>query len=171
MHATHADLSVEEMRSTFRIGTVVFAAADVPVDLFLERLPAIADLAEKVVVTVSDADNVLQAASKFMGGGRRIGSELAGMREETFVQAHDITNFELVDLSRGKEKRGFDITGHHYWYRHPWVSSDMIFLLRTDLSADQRGLVPAEEDQVWYLNQEYPDRIRRAAQKHLDGQW
>jgi hypothetical protein len=40
-----------------------------------------------------------------------------------------------VDVSRHKEVRGFDIGGHHYWYRyrHPWMSSDILFLLRTNL--------------------------------------
>ncbi len=171
MYKAHAGLTPEQMKQTFRLGTVVFAAADVPLDLFLERLPSIAAMAENVVVTVSDNDNVLRAASKFMGGAKRIGSEQAGIKEEQFVRQHEIDNFEIIDLSKGKEKRGFDIIGHHYWYRHPWASSDIIFLLRTALPAEQRGLILSEDAQVWYLDHQYPERIRKAAKKHLDGQW
>ena len=171
MHRTHADLSVQELKKTFKLGTVLFAAADVPLEQFLKRLPAIAEMAQNVVVTVSDEDNVLQAASEFMGGGERIGSKQAESREEDFVMNNTIDNFEIVDLSHGKEKRGFNIIGHHYWYRHPWASSDIIFLLRTDLPARQRGLESSDFEGVWYLSHDYPERVRRAAKKELEGQW
>jgi esterase/lipase superfamily enzyme len=171
LYRTHSSLEKEELRRTFRIGTVVFAAADVPLERFLERLPAISKLAENIVVTVSDADDVLRAASRFMEGGERIGSEEAGQLAEKFVREHQIDNFELIDLSKGKEQRGFDITGHHYWYRHPWASSDVIFLLRTSLPAAKRGLVPAGDKQVWYLDSSYPLRIRHAAKRRLHDEW
>jgi len=171
MHRTHADLSVQELKKTFKLGTVLFAAADVPLEVFLKRLPAIAEMAQNVVVTVSDEDNVLQAASEFMGGGERIGSKQAESREEDFVMNNTIDNFEIVDLSHGKKKRGFNIIGHHYWYRHPWASSDIIFLLRTDLPARQRGLESSDLEGVWYLTHDYPERVRRAAKKELEGQW
>jgi esterase/lipase superfamily enzyme len=171
MHQTHADLSAVELKKTFKLGTVLFAAADVPLDVFLKRLPAIAEMAQKVVVTVSDDDNVLRAASEFMGGGERIGSEQAELSEEDFVKKNKIDNFEIIDLSHGKDKRGFDISGHHYWYRHPWASSDIILLLRTDLPAHKRGLEASGIERVWYLSHDYPERVRNAAEKELNGQW
>ncbi len=107
-----------------------------------------------------------------MGGSERIGSEHTLRQEQDFVRVNNINNFEIIDLSHGKDKRGFDITGHHYWYRHPWASSDIVFLLRTDLPAHQRGLKPSgNNERVWYLSHDYPERIRRAASKELDGQW
>ena len=171
MRNTHSALTAEELKKTFRLGTILFAAADVPLDVFLERLPAIGEMAQNIVVTVSDDDDVLRAASRFMGGSERIGSEEAETREEAFVLANNINNFEIIDLSHGKEKRGFDITGHHYWYRHSWASSDIIFLLRTDLPAHQRGLEPSDLERIWYLSHDYPERVRRAAEKELEGQW
>lgn len=171
MRKAHSELSLDELKKTFRLGTVVFAAADVPLDIFLQRLPAIGEMAQNVVVTVSDDDNVLRAAGWVMGGDERIGSEDAGFKEEDFVLTNDITNFEIVDLSHGKEKRGFDITGHHYWYRHPWASSDIIFLLRTDLPAHQRGLEASKLERIWYLTHDYPERVRQVAREELEGQW
>lgn len=171
MRNTHSALSAEELKKTFKLGTIVFAAADVPLYVFLERLPAIGEMAQNIVVTVSDDDNVLRTASWVMGGGERVGSEEAGFREEEFVLANKINNFEIIDLSHGKKKRGFNITGHHYWYRHPWASSDIIFLLRTDLPAHQRGLEPSNLERVWYLSHDYPERVRQAAEKELEGQW
>ena len=128
-------------------------------------------MVQNIVVTVSDNDDVLRAISRFMSGSERIGSEEAGIREEEFVLANNINHSDIIDLLHGKKKRGFNITGHHYWYRHPWASSDIIFLLRTDLPAHQRGLEASELERVWYLTHDYPERIRKAAEKELDGQW
>ncbi len=82
-----------------------------------------------------------------------------------------IENVEIIDFSFGKKVRGFDITGHHYWHRHPWASSDIIFLLRTDLSAKNRGLRLSETEGVWYLSQDYPSQVRNAVKRELQDQW
>ncbi len=171
MRGAHSALGPEELKKTFKLGTVIFAASDVPLDIFLERLPAISEMTESVVVTVSDDDNVLRAASMVMGGEERIGSEQAGIREEVFVVDNEISNFEIIDLSHGKEKRGFDISGHHYWYRHPWASSDIILILRTGLPAHRRGLEDSGIEDIWYLSHDYPERARQAVRKELESEW
>lgn len=153
------------------MGAVIFAAADVSIDDFLHRLPGISDLSRQVVVTISDGDDVLKTASVVMGGAPRMGTDEAELIEEEFAMFRAIQNLEIVDLSRGKEDRGFDITGHHYWYRNPWASSDIIFLLRTDLPGHRRGLSPSEDQQIWFLGPNYPVQVRDAARKELSGQW
>ena len=171
MRKKYALLDAESLKKRFKLGTVLFAAADVSVDRFLDRLPAISELAQQVVATVSDADDALHFAGVVMGGDDRIGTKLAEQREEDFALEHNIDNFEIVDFSFGSDERGFDITGHHYWHRHPWASSDIIFLLRTDLTAEDRGLNSSDADGVWYLSGEYPTQVRDAALKALQGEW
>ena len=171
MRLNHPSLSSKELKNTFKLGTVLFTAADVSVDRFLERLPAISDMAQQVVVTVSDADKVLLSSRKIMGGNDRIGTRETETKEEEFILNKGINNFEIIDFSIGKEARGFDITGHHYWHRHPWASSDIVFLLRTDLPAKHRGLTPSDVEGIWYLSEEYPNQVRNAVQRALQGQW
>jgi len=171
MRQNHPLLSPEELKNTFKIGTILFTAADVSVDRFLERLPAISEMAQQVVVTVSDADNALSSANIVMGGKDRIGTRKAEAREKEFILNNKIDNVEIIDFSFGQEARGFDITGHHYWHRHPWASSDIIFLLRTDLSAENRGLRLSETEGIWYLPQDYPNQVRNAVKRALQGQW
>ncbi|MEE4279695.1 MAG: alpha/beta hydrolase [Halieaceae bacterium] len=65
--------SGDDLRERFRLGTIYYAAADVPGDEFLDALPAIDAVASRVVVTVSSKDGALDTASTFMGGGKRIG--------------------------------------------------------------------------------------------------
>jgi esterase/lipase superfamily enzyme len=171
MRQLHNDLNPEELKNFYKLGAVIFAAADVSVDDFLYRLTAISELARQVVVTVSDDDDALETAQIVMGGEARIGTDEAELIEEEFAMARAISNFEIVDLSRGKEDRGFDITGHHYWYRNPWASSDIIFLLRTDLPGYRRGLSPSELNNVWFFGPDYPDKAKDAVRKEIGSQW
>ncbi len=164
-------LNNDELRDRFRLGSVVFAAADVEVDQFLERLPSISELTQQTIITVSDNDTALIAAKRFMGGKSRAGTEEAESIEIDFIENQHLNNVEIIDVSHGKEYRGFDIDGHHYWYRHPWMSSDIIFLMRTNLPPGRRGLSQSEVEGLWYLSQEYPDMIQEAVREELDGQW
>ena len=159
----HPALSDEALNERFKIGTVLFAAADVSVDKFLDRLPAVSRLAERVVVTLSDSDIALETAEVVMEKGRRIGTQEAEVIEEQYVMKEEIANFEMVDLSHAKDMRGFDITGHHYWLRHPWASSDVLLLLRSDFPAVQRGLSYSMQKGVWFFPETYPEKVRNAA--------
>ena len=165
------ELGFKELKAKFRIGSIVLAAIDVDVDVFFERAPAISELAEQVVITITDDDNALKSAKTVMGGEARVGSSEAEAVERAFIDSHHLENIEIVDVSIGSELRGFDIVGHHYWYRHPWMSSDIVFLMRTNLPPDRRGLSPTEDKGIWQLSAEYPDRIRKAAETELEGQW
>ena len=171
MRQAYSEMSPEELKENFRLGSVVFAAADVEVDKFLFRLPDISDLADQVVITVTDDDNALKAAKKYMHGEVRAGTSEAERLEEYFIVNNQLSNVEIIDVSRGQEIRGFDITGHHYWYRHPWMSSDIIFLMRTNLPPHRRGLSSTELEGIWYLAEDYPEKIKNAAETELKGQW
>jgi esterase/lipase superfamily enzyme len=163
----HPELDEAALRQRYRLGAVVFAAADVEYDRFLKRLPAVSELSEQVVITVSDADDALRSAERFMAGASRAGSTKSEDAELDFRERHHLNNVEVIDVSMSKEARGFDITGHHYWYRNAWSSSDLILLLRTLLPPGERGLHPAPRSGLWYLNSEYPDRARTALRQSL----
>ena len=66
---------------------------------------------------------------------------------------------EVIDVSLGRDDRGFDITGHRYWFNHPWASSDVVLAIRTDLTPAERGLVPGDEPKVWIMPTDYPQRL------------
>jgi esterase/lipase superfamily enzyme len=171
LRSRHADLDKQALQKKYRLGAVVFAAADVETDRFLERLPDVSVLSEQVVITMSDGDDALRSARRFMGGQERTGSNASETAELAFMKAHQLHNVELVDVSLSKELRGFDITGHHYWYRNPWSSSDLILLLRTLLPPEDRGLQTAVQPGLWYLDAQYPDRAREASRRALADDW
>lgn len=159
LHARHADEG-QDLRERFRIGTVYFAAADVPGEEFVEALPAIDDLANRVVVTVSSRDSALEMARTFMRGGTRIGQRNNDLTPEQMETVLAADRLEVVDVSRGREGRGFDITGHRYWFDHPWASTDMILAVRSDLGPDERALGETDLELLWSLPPDYPERLR-----------
>jgi len=167
----YSGLSPGQLKEKFRLGAAVFAAADVSVDVFLDRLPSISNLTNQVVITVTDNDNALLAAKRFMGGAVRAGSQEGEAIEEEFIVSKHISNVEIIDVSLNHEIRGFDIDGHHYWYRHPWMSSDIIFVMRTDLPPAARGLTSSQMEGIWYLSSDYPEKAREAVKSELKGQW
>lgn len=168
---SHWEDRLQEDPSASRLGTVLFAAPDVSVHDFVESLPEIDRVAERVIITSSDDDVALKKASQFMGGGQRIGTIAESMPEQEREALMRSSDVELLDVSGGKGKRGFDITGHRYWFRHPWVASDLVLAIRTRLSASQRGLAPTSIENVWYFPADYPQRVRAAARDALGATW
>ena len=57
-----------------------------------------------------------------IGTSQNHDSTLAG--QEAARMAAD--RLEVVDVSRGWEGRGFDITGHRYWFDHPWARTVLV---------------------------------------------
>lgn len=160
LHARYAS-DGQDLRERFRIGTVYFAAADVPGDEFLDTLPALNDLANRIVVTVSSNDGALKMARTIMRGGSRIGQRDQDLSPEQLDVVMAADRLEVVDVSLGWEGRGFDITGHRYWIDHPWASSDMILAVRTDLGPKQRALAETPLELLWAIPPDYRDRLRR----------
>jgi len=154
---------IEAARKRYRIGSCVFAAGDVPKNDFIARLPSIHGLSERVTIYTSDADGALAWSSRLMGGGNRLGLDPKALDPGDIVALRDHPRVQVVDCSMGKDKRGFDITGHRYWYQHPWVSSDVMLTLRTSASPDRRGLTPAEIPGIHYFAPDYGDRIGAVA--------
>lgn len=163
--------NVRAARKRCRLGVMAFAAGDVPVKDFLERLPAIYGLSDEVLVYMSDADGALKWSARLMGGGRRLGFAPESLNDEEVAALRAMPRLEAIDTSLGKQRRGFDITGHRYWFKHPWVNSDLILALRTGAPAAKRGLSESSIGGVWEFSEEYPERIGGAAHRLTGGSW
>jgi len=155
----HPDESVEALRQRYRIGTAYFAASDVPLNEFLDALPTINALVDRVVVTVTSHDAALETSSKIMGGGVRLGQISQSLTDEQTDLIVSQERLEVIDVSLGRGDRGFDITGHRYWFNHPWASSDVLLAIRTDFTPVERGLVRGDAPMVWIMPPDYPQRL------------
>ena len=155
----HPDETEEALRRRYRIGTAYFAASDVPTNEFLEALPTINALADRVVVTITSHDAALKSARKVMGGGDRLGQASQNLTDEQIELIVSQDRLEVIDVSLGAEDRGFDITGHRYWFNHPWASSDVLLAIRTDFDPIERGLEQGDEPVIWIMPSDYPQRL------------
>lgn len=158
----HPDESLESMGKRLRIGTAYFAAGDAQTDDFILELPTINALANRIVVTMTSNDEALTASRRIMGGGSRIGEQTQQLTKEQRELILRKEKLELVDVSRESESRGFDITGHRYWFKHPWASTDVLLAIRTDLEPEERGLEQGESPVEWYVPADYPQRLNDA---------
>jgi esterase/lipase superfamily enzyme len=169
----YPDLDSAALRGKFRIKLALFAAADVPLDHFLERAPDIHAVTERLTIYQSDDDSVLRFGDVMMSGGERVGMSKGLMSIEEVNQIVDpLDRLEVIDVSHFKEERGFDITGHHYWFDHPWVNTDVLLNVRTGLPAAERGLAPTEKHRVWGFQPGYPKLLGDVTSSYLkDKRW
>ena len=160
LYKKHPDFSGEQWRDEYRLGSIYFAASDVPRDDFIEALPGIDKLVQRVVVSASSHDGALVSAEKMMGGSTRIGQiGDEPLSEEKRAIVLNAQRLEYIDMSHRSQERGFDITGHRYWFDHPWASTDMLLTMRTDLSPKERGLEQGIAKNHWYMPADYPKRL------------
>lgn len=147
------------LQARFRLGTVAFAAADVEVARFMNRLRSIDEITRRVIITITDSDEALSLSRLTIGGGQRLGMwrEESALEREVLLSTEAV---EVVDVSYMSAARGFDIKGHRYWFQHPWASSDLFLAILFDLPAAQRGLVPADLPDMWGMPPDYPARVR-----------
>jgi esterase/lipase superfamily enzyme len=158
-------------RRRYRLGHLIYAASDVPEREFLRHLPAIHGLSDRVIVYLSDDDGALRWASRLMGGGRRLGLAPETLSPQEKLALEHMPRLEVVDTSYDKSQRGFDITGHRYWFQHPWVNSDVVLAIRTDAPAARRGLRAAPQKGVFYFGGDYADQIGKVGRKLTGGEW
>ena len=162
----NAELDEQALQEKFRLSAVIFAAGDIPRDEFIEQLPDIHAMSGRLTVYMSDDDGVLQFGQKFMKGGARLGELEADIDPEHESQVvAGLDKLEIINVSYFKEDRGFDITGHRYWYTHSWANSDVLMNVRTGLGPEERGLKPAGLDKMWGLPADYPQRASEAHKK------
>ena len=128
-------------------------------------------MVDRVVVTCSSSDEALLTASVVMGQGSRIGQVSALLTDEELKMVESLERLAVIDVSLGRKKRGFDITGHRYWFNHPWASSDVLLAIRTDLDPPQRGLAPDDSPVLWYMPEDYPKRLRESLEKARLRRW
>ena len=97
-----------------------------------------------------------------MGGGTRIGQHNRDLSQEDLDVVLAADSLEVVDVSYDWEQRGFDITGHRYWFNHPWASSDLILAVRSDLAPEDRALQSTDVKVLWGVPPDYPARLRES---------
>ncbi|MBK7403118.1 MAG: alpha/beta hydrolase [Phycisphaerales bacterium] len=146
-----------------RIGQVIYAASDQDIVAFREMLLNGADeVPEHITIYSSSVDLGLVLTRHFGSGDKTIGRLPANLSDPTasVLRSHS-ARVTVVDATVAVHYAGRgDMWAHRYWYLNPWVSSDLLAVLRHGLAPDERGLVAGHEGALWCFPPDYPDRLR-----------
>jgi esterase/lipase superfamily enzyme len=147
----------EDAVRAMKFGTAVLAAADIDLDVAIQR-----DAAERVgraveftAIYFSDHDKALSLSSWLFGGVMRLGDikfemfdkeEIAVLRKSQRVQMMDAKVKDLGDFN------------HAYFHTSPAVSSDIVLLLRYGLlpGAEHGRPLVVSDDGYWIIEDGYP---------------
>jgi esterase/lipase superfamily enzyme len=151
--------------SLARLGDLVLLGSDIDPVYFLQGVAdGLLDATDRVAVYMSETDTAL-GLSNLVFAQRRLGETLGpeDLSEALEAQLAPIDRLELVDVSGADGAEAGN--GHWYFRSSPWVSSDLLLGLLSDLSPTDRGLTRAPGTAVWRFPEDYGGRLRRA----LDG--
>jgi esterase/lipase superfamily enzyme len=165
LRAEHAGLSPDELRRRTRLGQVVYAASDQDVEGFCAMLDAGTDeVCEHITVYSSSVDLGLILTWHFGSGDWTIGRLPANMTDtQADLLVRHARRVTVVDATEAIDQAGRgDLWAHKYWYRNPWVSSDLLQVIHDGAPPASRGLVPVRDGALWAFPPDYPDRLRAA---------
>ena len=167
LRARYPDKTTDELRRRFRIGNVYLAAPDVSTrKFFTEYLPGFRDIVAHTTFTYARYDPILKVSHVFQleaRAGRPSRFELKKKKEqelEWLRQANQHPAVDAIDTDYSEAQRQSTERGHGSWYTDPWVSSDVVFLLRQDKPAISRGLEQKTDGSGWYFPEDYPERLK-----------
>ena len=90
-------------------------------------------------------------------GLTRLGS--IGPNELTSRDLDVLKMFPQLSLIDITGQQSIDFFAHSHHTRNPSVSSDIILMLRHDLTPRDRGLTRDSQSPVWQFPEDYPDRV------------
>lgn len=143
-------------RSELKLGNLVLAAADLDFEVTSQRITAelLPLMPERMTVYVSTMDRAIGAADILFGSKRRIGqlrySDLSPDQQKALAA---VSQMHIIDV---RARTGF--LGHSYFHASPAVSSDLILLLRDNLSpgAENGRPLVKRQSNFWEIDDAYP---------------
>ncbi len=148
--------------SPARLGDLILLGSDIDPVYFLQGVAhGLLDATDRVAVYMSETDSAL-GLSNFVFAQRRLGETLGPEDLSDALEARlaPLDRLEFIDVSGADGAEAGN--GHWYFRSSPWVSSDLLFGLLSDLRPADRGLTRAPGKAVWRFPEDYADRLRQA---------
>jgi hypothetical protein len=152
------DMSAIEARRALRLGRLILAAPDMDFYMAFNALAdGATDLPERVTIYDSRTDHALELA-EWLCGGIRLGRSLGEFERRDIGFLSTVGNVDVIDVTNA-EHHGGAWLGHSYFWKNPWVSTDVMLTLLTDATPADRGLQFDPGRRVHGFEDDYPDRI------------
>ena len=170
LRAKHAGKDEHTLRKRFRLGEIYFAAPDVDFSKFLQDLATYDGMVQHVTLALNPNDATLAFGARHHGvsrAGRPEPGELTAEETRLVQAAFGEMAFDLL-LVDPDEIPGLARGAHDFWYRHPWVSTDVLMQLLFQARPSERGLVALEDEhgrRAWTFGPDYPQRAIEAIEQ------
>ena len=173
----------EAYKTSLRIGTVYFAAPDTDFDDWVKQYRSYQDIVDKVTVTMNMKDSTLAMAQE---DRQWKASGSSGYMMESETTKSRLGRPDLDDINTEDEKwiltmaktpqldvlvidpstiPGMKKGSHNFWYKNPWVSTDVLLDINYHAAPASRGLSDHMTERgtyLWYFPPEYEQRVTRA---------
>lgn len=119
---------------------LVLVAPDMDLGVFENAIhDEMVGVPENMSIYFSTRDRALDF-SAWIYGFARLGEPLTELSEKDMAFLRDHPDVSLIDVA-GAEKKHGSWLGHSYFHNDPWVSSDVLMLMRHHVDPAGRGLI------------------------------
>ena len=162
------EMTDEEIKARWKIGNLILIGSDydrgILSNYLLDGLMAVVD---RFTIYTSQKDKAMMLPRLIFRKnaiGETINGEIDDRDQIIIDYLKKFKNrFQMIDVTNGDKATNGN--GHDYFRKSPWVSSDLLLLLRTSVSAEQRGLVQDSSWGYWGFSDDYPERINKIVKK------
>lgn len=166
--------SKEERAKNLRLGEVILVGSDLDFQVFSTFLAdGLLDMVDGLTLYTNERDQAM-SMSRLFHDRQRLGETNPNLlteykNAEPFLRAHPHLRLINVTKAEASEKE----SGHGYFRASPWVSSDILGILRYRLKDPaKRGLELNPQTMYWEFPLDYPARLRSAATgEPYDDEW
>ena len=158
----------QESLGSNRIGQVVLIGSDMDRALMGLQLSAgVLDLVDGFTVYVSSKDKALNLVRRVYGRDRAGDAFEPGQLPPAATAWFDAQpKFSVIDVTDAAGSTTDN--GHRYFRKSPWVSSDLLMMLRYGLGPEERGLVRSGDSVMWQFPTDYIERLSAAVARTED---
>ncbi len=155
------DQPQQKIKQELRIGNIILAASDYDPRVFAAAIGhELLNIPEMMTVYMSASDDAL-GLSRFLFGEGRLGQFIdksASMADHT--KSFFNKNKKLYFINASTAKKAAIGNGHGYYFSSPWVSSDLLLILRYGLKPGLRGLIKPEGKLHWIFTDNHPNTLQ-----------
>ena len=110
---------------------------------------------EHTTIYISTQDAALNFSTA-INGFARLGDPMKAISPEGLNRLRGSDSISVVDVAQAQKVHGSFI-GHSYFHYNPWVSSDLIMLLKFGATPEQRGLYREPDGAFWLFPTNYEE--------------
>lgn len=148
--------STQDVRKALKIGSCVLAAADLDLDVVIQRYATerVGRAVDGVAIYVSKTDKALSFSNWLSGGLMRLGTIKTDIFDKEEIETlRSMRRIQIIDARLAKPG-----LGHSYFHENPAVSSDLVLYLRYGLppGGDTGRPLGVSDSGLWIIDDDYP---------------